>query len=120
MAQYRNTGLNATGVLVYTGACKVKKISVRPGADAAPELKVQVFDALAPTVGTTDPQDVARVRAGDSARNREWEKYIYAGSRGGKHYSTGLFVAATTTAAGSTTPTSGQEPEVIVDYEPLS
>lgn len=120
MAVNRQTAQGSTVTQIYNGACRIKKIEVRAGAAAAPELFLQVFNNYNPTVGTTQPNVPLRVVPGDSAINNPWQKYIFAGSYGGMYFGTGLAIAVTTTPTGSTGPTAGQEPEVIVTYEPLS
>ena len=119
MAQTRIVAQNATATEVRTGATRVKKVSVRQKTSDAPRLYLQLFNILTPTVGTTVPVDVFRVPVGDAARQPPWEKYIFASSFGGKFYDTGLSFAVTTTPTGLTAPDSGDEPEVIVDWEPL-
>jgi hypothetical protein len=55
--------------------------------------------------GRTDFQFVAR-------------KVQFSG-QGGEYFATGLSMAVTTTHDGSTAPQAGDEPEVILDFEPV-
>jgi hypothetical protein len=92
---------------------------VEQRAAAAPRLFLQLFNTNAPTVGTTVPEIVIPVPAGSGTVDEAVVKVVFKGSQGSLVLNTGLAYAVTTTPTGSTGPTGGQEPVVIVDYEPL-
>ncbi|UOF78542.1 hypothetical protein [Caudoviricetes sp.] len=120
MSQSRTAAANATLVLAHTGENRIKNIQVRQRTFDAPVLHLQMFNAVAPTVGTTAPTDVIQIPAGREGLQHVDVKAIFAGKDGGKRYGTALSYAVTTTHDGSTAPDAGDEPEVIINYEPLT
>jgi len=108
---------NATALAIRTGNTIVKRIRVRQYAGAAPRLYLQLFNTNAPTVGTTAPEMVIPVPAGNTQKEAAVRDIIIAGNS--KHFGTGLAIAVTTVHDGAVAPTAGQEPEVIIDWEPL-
>lgn len=105
-------------VVLRNGRALVASIKVTQFVFDAPALYLQVFNTNAPTVGTTAPVMVIPVPAG-STQWPEWTKIDFAGKRGGMHFATGLSVAVTTTHDGSTGPDAGDDPQVIIDWEPV-
>jgi len=110
---------NATAVLVRTGRTVVKNISVEQRAPTAPVLYMQIYNNAAPTVGTTVPNDVIEIPAGNANLDVSQLGVDYVGPWGGKNYGTALAFAVTTTNGGSTNPTAGQEPRVTIDYNAI-
>ena len=118
MAQTRDNAANATGVTVRTGSTKVKAVRVEQRVAAAPRLYLQLYDAASPTVGTTAPTKVVPIPAGVTDMQAAIYKEALTGTRGGLEFGTALSYAVTT-HDGLTAPTAGQEPVVIIDWEPL-
>lgn len=119
MAQSRTNAAGASAVSVRAGATRLRGVRVEQRAPAAPALFLQVFNTNSPTVGTTAPVLVVPVPAGSGQLSTPTLRAIFKGTQGALFLSTGLAYAVTTTPTGSTGPTGGQEPTVIVDYEPL-
>ncbi len=117
MSQSRVAAQNATATVVRNGACTVERIRARQYAGAAPRLYLQLFNTNAPTVGTTAPEMVIPVPAGDTKKEATQRDVRISGN--GKNFSTGLSYAVTTVHDGAVAPTAGQEPEVIIDWEPV-
>ena len=118
MSITRTPAANATAVVVRAGITEVKRIRVKQFNSAAPRLFLQLFNTNAPTVGTTAPELVLRIPAGDSKKDSARAQYQINGND--MNFATGLSYAVTTTHDGNTAPTAGHEPEVIVDWEPLT
>jgi len=110
---------NATAVLVRTGRTVVRSIRVEQRAKTAPVLYLQIFNNAAPTVGTTLPDHVIQIPAGDTNLDAAVLDVTYSGAFGGANFGTAVSYAATTTATGLTAPTAGQEPRVLVDYNQI-
>lgn len=95
------TNLKATAALVHAGDCKFGGYFIYNSNDA--EIYLQVYAAAsagAVTVGTTAP--IARYAIPATAgANLELDRGLYAVS--------GIVIAATTTATGSSAPTNGLE-----------
>lgn len=119
MARSRTDAANATAVAVRNGRTHIKNIRVEQRASAAPQLFLQVFNTNAPTVGTTAPEVVVPVPAGQANMDLVTLDLPLMAKRGGLELGTGFAYAVTTTHDGLTAPTAGQEPTVIIDYEPL-
>jgi len=118
MAQTTVNAQNATLLLARTGSARIKNIRVTQRAGAAPRLFLQLFDATAPTVGTTVPTMVIPIPAGNTQSDGEVLEIRPSSNRGGMVFGTAISFAATTTAVNAVAPTAGQEPEVSVDWEP--
>lgn len=125
MARSRTQAQGITLTAVRNGRCLVRNIRVAQRVAAAPELYLIVFNNNAPTVGTVSPTAqnmVIPVPAGNANVDAAVLDLAWTGKFGGLHFNTGLsYVVATTpnNANGVAGPTAGQEPEVIIDYEPL-
>jgi hypothetical protein len=119
MAKSRTAAQNATATAVRSGKTFVKNIRVGQRTTDAPRLFLQLFNNNAPTVGTTAPEIVVPVPAGNGNLDQQALDVQLWGKFGGAYFDTGLAYAVTTTHDGSTNPDAGDEPEVIVDYEPL-
>lgn len=115
--QSRTAAQDATYTAVRTGVTLVKGVRVEQHTTDAPKLYLQLFDAVAPTVGTTAPNDVIEIPAGSDNLDMARIAAQFQSSRGGKYYGTGLAYAVTTTHDGLTAPDAGDEPVVTVDYE---
>jgi len=118
MAQTTVNAQNATLFLARTGSARLKNIRVTQRTGAAARLFLQVFDAVAPTVGTTLPTLIIPVPAGNTQSDGEVLETRLSSNRGGAIFGTAISFAVTTTATGLTAPTAGQEPEVSIDWEP--
>ena len=118
MAQTTVNAQNATFTLARTGSARIKNIRVTQRAGAAPRLFLQLFDATAPTVGTTLPTMIVPVPAGNTQSDGEAVEVRLSSNRGGAIFGTAISFAVTATATGAGAPTAGQEPEVSVDWEP--
>lgn len=117
MSQTRVAAQNATALAIRNGACIIKRVRVRQYAGAAPRLFLQLFNTNAPTVGTTAPEMVIPVPAGNTKMNATVRDVNFTGDS--EQFGTGLAIAVTTVHDGAVAPTAGQAPEVIVDWEPL-
>lgn len=117
MSHSRTAAQNATATVVRNGACIINRVRVRQYAGAAPRVYLQLFNTNAPTVGTTAPEMVIPVPAGNTQMAATVQDVNLTGK--GNRFSTGLAYAVTTVHDGAVAPTAGQEPEVIVDWEPL-
>lgn len=115
----RTDAANATAVQVRTGRTHIKNVRVEQRKITAPRLFLQIFNVLNPTVGTTAPEMVIPIPAGQANMDLAVLDVPLAAKRGGLELGTGFAYAVTTTHDGSTNPTAGDEPVVIVDYEPL-
>jgi len=118
MANFRDADADETLVLVHTGKVLTRKIDVRQHTNDAPVLYLQLFDVVAPTVGTTAPNKVLVIPAGIT-KQVSVAVYNISGSLGGLSFGTALSFAVTTTHDGSTGPDAGDDPEVILDYTPI-
>lgn len=119
MARSRTAAQNATATAVRTGRTHLRNVRVRQRTTDAPRLFLQIFNAASPTVGTTAPEIVLPVPAGSANMDSQGYDYPMQGPRGGVELGTALAYAVTTTHDGNTAPDAGDEPEVIIDYEPL-
>lgn len=119
MARSRTDAANATAVVVRNGRTHIKNIRVEQRASAAPRLFLQIFNTNAPTVGTTAPEMAIPVPAGQANMDAAVLDVPFGAKRGGLELSTGFSYAVTTTPTNAVAPTAGQEPTVIIDYEPL-
>lgn len=119
MAKSVTNAANATAVAVRSGRTHLKNIRLTQRTGAAPRLFLQVFNTNAPTVGTTAPEAVFPVPAGDSNLDCTMLDMPLMGKRGGLELGTGFAYAVTTTPSNAVAPTAGQEPKVEIDYEPL-
>lgn len=84
------------------------------------ELQGSVGNGVGLATGTVTKLNalVLDVPAGQTSREVK-TTYVFEGPRGGKEITNGLAMAVHTTFAGVTTPTTGQEPVVRVDYQPI-
>ena len=119
MARTRTDAANATAVAVRNGRVHIKNIRMEQRAAAAPRLFLQIFNTNAPTVGTTAPEVAIPVPAGQSNMDMQTLDIIVGAKRGGLELSTGFAYAVTTTPTNAVAPTAGQEPTIIIDYEPV-
>ena len=115
----RTPAQNATATVVRNGRTILKNVEVRQRLAAAPRLFLQIFNTNAPTVGTTAPEIVIPVPAGDANITLNRNKVEFQADKGGLDLGTGFSYAVTTTHDGSTNPTATHEPEVIIHYEQL-
>lgn len=106
-------------VVIRTGRVALKSVSVRQRVAAAGALFLQLFNTASITPGVTAPVTVIPVPAGNSNLDSTALKAIFAGTKGGGEFTTALGYCVTTTHDGATGPTVGQEPEVIISWEPL-
>lgn len=105
--------------VVRTGRSLLRSLRVKVYKAGAAEFYIQIFNTASPTLGTTAPIEVIRVPAAETILPLQDKVVNYEGPKGGQEFSTALTVACTTTHDGATVATSGQEPDVIVDYEQL-
>lgn len=119
MAVTINNAMSGVAVLIRTGSTKLCTIQVSQRAVAAPLLHLQLYDTASPVVGTTAPIKVVPIPAGAINMQQMSYKETYSGSRGGIEFATALACAVTTTHDGAIGPTAGQEPQVIIRWEPL-
>ncbi|MCA9455857.1 MAG: hypothetical protein KC587_04295 [Nitrospira sp.] len=113
-----NIDVDETGVLVYTGESVLRSIKILQKTEDAPLLYLQIFDHASPTVGTTAPSMVLPVPAGLSGRMVPF-RYDLTGPQGGLKLGTALTIAVTTSHDGATGPDAGDEPDIVLDYQPL-
>lgn len=113
----RTAAANATAVALGASTFCLTCIKVRRFVGSS-ELYLQIFNNNAPTVGITVPNMVLPIPALQSGMQAMIQRYPMSGNRGGFRLGTGLAYAVTTTPTGSTNPTSGEEPEVELYYEP--
>lgn len=109
---------NATALVVRNVPVIVSRIRMRQLAGAAPVLYLQLFNSAAPTVGTTAPRMVLPVPPGNTKRDVATLDVQLSGNA--RHFDTALAIAVTTVYNGSVAPTAGQEPEIIIDWEPYT
>lgn len=112
-AQFVDLDLDASPeVLPPTGVTALTLYGIYADNSAnAEDVFVKIWDHAGPTVGTTDPDTVVRVEAGDDI-------FIPFGSEGeGVGIATGLNVACVTTGgtAGTTSPTNDVKATLITD-----
>ena len=119
MPQTRNNAAENTAVVIRTGATKLKAVRVEQRTFDAPALYLQLFNTASITPGTTAPVKVIPIPAGVADMQAQIYKETYTGTRGGIEFATALGYCVTTTHDGSTDPDSGDEPVVIIDWEPL-
>ena len=110
---------NATAVDVRTGAVLIKNIKVTQRTTDAPRLFLQIFNVHNPTVGTTDPEIVIPVPAGNANLDAASLSIEAMSPTGGLYLSTGFAYAVTTVFDGLTAPDAGDEPQVLIDYNQL-
>lgn len=119
MALLYDKDADNTPVVVRTGALRLASVKVAQRVAAAPKLYLQLFDSVTVTPGTTKPDVVIIVGAGDSNQDANVHKASFSGKKGGIGFSTGLTYCVTTVSDGGTAPTAGQEPEVYIEYAPV-
>jgi hypothetical protein len=119
MPQFYDRDADNTAVVIRTGATRLKSVTCRQRVGAAPRLFLQLFNTASITPGTTAPEKVVPIPAGDTQLDCTVNKGSYSGKKGGIQFSTALGYCVTTTHDGLTAPTAGQEPEVIIQWEPL-
>lgn len=113
---FRNAAQDETETLVHTGRCNMRRIKVIQHTFDAPILYLQLFNSVDITLGTTAPTMVIPIPAGVVGQPNRLVLELET-AFGGLHFATGLVLAVTTTHDGSTGPTSGDEPELIIDYQ---
>ena len=103
----RDSALSAVDADTVSGAATIYIISIDNTANAATTVYVKLYNAAAPTLGTTAPDIIIPVIGGSTV------KVIYTG---GCAFATALSIACTTTAgtAGTTAPASGVAVAVTV------
>lgn len=119
MAYTYDRDADNTAVVARTGRTKIKSVKVSQRVGAAAQLYLQLFNTASITPGTTTPVLVLLVPAGDTLMDAMQIKYVFTGMRGGIDFSTALGYCVTTVHDGGTAPTAGQEPEVVINWEPL-
>jgi len=117
MSQTRFQDKDETVGVVHNGAAYLTDIAVRQFTGDAPVLYLQIFNAASPTVGTTAPTTVFQIPAG-RPNEITYLRARFETERGGHPFGTAITVAVTTTHDGSTGPDSGDEPEVVVHWQP--
>jgi hypothetical protein len=90
MSQSRTAAQNATATAVRNGACIINRVRVRQYAGAAPRLYLQLFNTNAPTVGTTAPEMVIPVPAGNTKMNATVRDVNFTGDRRAVWYWSGV------------------------------
>lgn len=116
----RTPTANATGVVASATPVRINSITVRQRSAVAPRLYLQLIDRASATIGTHAPADVVSIPAGRTEHQSVNKKVEYSGTNGGLQFGTGLVYAVTTDINGSTNPNAGDEPEVIIDFEPYT
>ena len=119
MSQNRNNSADEVFTLVNTGQCLLRSVIVRQHTIDAPKLFLQFFDDASPTVGTDAPSHVLEVPPGLVGQANEL-RYVINGSQGGMLFGTALSYAVTTAYNTVGAPSAGDEPEVVVDYHPMT
>lgn len=108
-----------TAVVVRTGNTRLNGIKVAQRKVTAPKLYLQLFDSVTVTPGTTKPDMVVPIPAGDANYDVTAHKLSMSGMRAGIGFSTGLTYCVTTVSDGGAAPAVGDEPEVTIGYAPL-
>ena len=108
-----------TAVVVRTGSTRVNGVKVAQRKVTAPKLYLQLFDSVTVTPGTTKPDMVIPVPAGNSNYDVMAFKIAMSGMRAGVGFDTGLTYCVTTVSDGGTAPAAGDEPEVTIGYVPV-
>jgi len=119
MPYTRDAAANNTAVVIRTGVTRLLSVKAAQRASAATALFVQLFNTASITPGTTVPVAVLTVPAGNTNMDATVLKANFSGTKGGAEFTTALGYCVTTTATGSTAPTAGQEPELIIRWERL-
>lgn len=119
MPQTRNNAAGNTAVVIRTGSTKINAVRVEQRVAAAPLLYLQLFNTATVTPGTTLPTKVVMIPAGVAELQAMILKETYSSNRGGLEFGAALTYCVTTVHDGGVAPTAGQEPVVIIDWEPL-
>lgn len=119
MPYTRDAAATNTAVVIRTGRTVLISVKVVQRAGAASALFLQLFNTATITPGTTVPVAIITVPAGSAIMDATVLKVTFNGTKGGGEFTTALGYCVTTTATGGTAPTAGQEPELIVRWEPL-
>ena len=119
MSIFRDKDADETLVLVFTGENLLRDVKILQHTVDAPVLYLQIYDVVAPTVGTTAPNHVVRCPAGITGQVSVMKQTFHS-SLGGIHHGTALSFAVTTTHDGNGAPDAGDEPEVILNYHPMA
>jgi hypothetical protein len=119
MPYTRDAAATNTAVVIRTGQTALLSVKVAQRAGAAAALFLQLFNTASITPGTTVPIAVVTIPAGSTIMDATVLKVAFSGTKGGAEFTTALGYCVTTTATGSTAPTAGQEPELIIRWEPL-
>ena len=119
MPQTYDKDADNTAVVIRTGRCALKSVKVTQRTFDAPVLYLQLFNTASITPGTTAPTAVVTVPAGNANMAATILKATFSGTKGGGEFTTALGYCCTTTHDGGTAPDAGDEPEVIISWEPL-
>jgi hypothetical protein len=109
-----------TVVVIRTGATRIKAVLVRQRTFDAPVLFLKLFDDATVTMNAQAADFSIRVPAGRAGVDAQTAKIIFAGNEGGLIFATALtYGVSKLNTVSDTTPDAGDEPEVIIDWEPL-
>lgn len=120
MPQTYDKDADNTPVVIRTGATRLKSVQVRQRSVVAPVLFLKLFDDATVTVATQAADFSIRVPAGRTQVDATTLKTIFAGKEGGLIFFTALtYAVSVLNTVSGTAPTAGDEPEVILQWEPL-
>lgn len=109
-----------TAVVVRTGRTLLKAVEVKQRTVDAPILYLKLFNDASVTVGSQAADLVIPIPAGRTDMDAQVHKASFSGKFGGIDFSTALTYAVTVLATVSgTAPDAGDEPEVILHWEPV-
>jgi hypothetical protein len=108
-----------TAVVIRTGRTALKAVTVRQRTFDAPVLYLQLFNTASITPGTTAPVAVIPIPAGNANIGATAHKVAIAGTKGGGEFTTALGYCVGTTHDNGVAPDAGDEPEVIISWEPI-
>lgn len=113
----RTAAQTNVATLASTGKGIIKSVTLRQ-TNVALKCFLQIFDIVAPTVGTDLPIFVMQLPALlTGTLTAVVAKATFYATGGGLPFVTGLSYAITTTATGPTSPVVGTEPTVVIHYE---
>jgi hypothetical protein len=120
MPQTLDQSADNTPVVIRTGSTRLKSITVRQRTSDAPVLFLKLFDDATVTVASQAADFSIRIPAGRTNVDAQALKTIFSGNEGGLIFFTALtYAVSKLNTVSDTTPDAGDEPEVIIQWEPL-
>lgn len=110
----------AANALAGSVPTRVSKIRIQLNPAATVTSFLQLFDAAAPTLGTTTPNDVLEVPLPANAALGIKQTHVVVFPGGGKRFATALSVGCTTTYNGATGATTHAPLSIDIYWEPGS